>query len=305
MKKKLLITAGVLAGLLVVLVLAAGFAAGMFARQGIQSGASYALGVPTTVDSASLGIFGGRLALAGVTVDNPPGYTTPHVLHLGRGAVAVTLSSLLKDTIEVPEFTLADLDLNLERRAGKANYQVIMDNLEKVIGPAPPQPPPDQKKFIVDTLSITNVTVHVDVLAEAPSVVGEALGGHTKVDITIPEIKLSGVGRTGTGVGGTGVTTSQLAGVIYEALMAAVVEHGGDKLPADILGDLRGQLGDLRGLANVGLQVGGKAIDTARNLGEQAKKAGGEIKSTVESEAEKIKKGIGDVFGGDKKKGGG
>ena len=309
MRKKLLISLGVLVGLLVVLLLAAGFLVGRYARQGIERGATYALGVPTTVDSASLGLLGGRLALAGVTVKNPDGYTTPHVLTLGRGSVAVTLPSLLKDTIQVPEFTLDALDLNLERRGGKANYQVIMDNLEKVIGPAPPQPPPDQKKFIIDTLTITNVTVHVDMLAELPggvgNAVGEALGTPTKLDIPIKEIKLTGVGRTGTGVGGSGVTTAQLAGIVYEALMAAVIENGGDRLPAEVLGDLQGGLKDLKGLANVGLQVGGKAIDTARDLGDQLKKSGADLKNQVEAEAEKAKKeleGLGDLF---KKKGGG
>jgi hypothetical protein len=312
MRKKLLISLGVLVGLVALLLLAVGFLAGHFARQGIERGATYALGVPTTVDSASISPIGGRLELAGVTVKNPPGYTTPHALTLGGGFATVTLSSLLKDTVQVPKFHLLGVDINLERHAGKANYQVIMDNLEKVIGPAPAQPPPDQKKFIIDELVIADISVHVQVLPDAASAVAGTLGAPTKIDVIVPNILLSGVGRTGAGLGGTGVTSSQLAAIVYEAVMAAVAEDpGAQGIPPEILGDLRGGLKDLKGLASVGMQIGGQAVDPAREFGDQLRKSGEDIKKQAEAEAEKARKelkGIGDEIGnviGGKKKGGG
>jgi hypothetical protein len=76
MMKKLLKVAAVLVLVLVVLI---GVGVGVFfynidslAKRGIQDGGTYALGVPTTVNSVSLHVFSGRMSLSNLNVANPP-----------------------------------------------------------------------------------------------------------------------------------------------------------------------------------------------------------------------------------------
>src|SRR5262245_7230362 len=81
------------------------------ARSGIEKGATYALGVPTKVGSASVGIMSSSLTLSTLNVSNPSGFEGKHFLALGNGNVAVSLSTLRQDTVVVPTFALTDLDV--------------------------------------------------------------------------------------------------------------------------------------------------------------------------------------------------
>src|SRR5688572_21900868 len=88
-------------------------AANSLARKGIETGATYALGVDTSLGSARVGIFSGELGLSRLDVHNPDGFQSHHFLELGHGGVAVTLPTLLKDTIEVPRFSLDAMNVYL------------------------------------------------------------------------------------------------------------------------------------------------------------------------------------------------
>jgi hypothetical protein len=294
---KRLIILGFLA--IVLLVIAVGVGAMVFidaaAKKGIEFGANKALGVPTTLNKASVGLFSGTFAMNGLNIGNPQGFPSDHFLNLGDAKVAVTLSSLTKDTIEIPEFTMDTMDVRLERRNGKSNYQVILDNIQKLTGgdkgatqPKPKEPSQGpEKKLIVKQVNLKNITVHADMVdAGTPG-----LSNLAAVTVPIPEIRLENVGQTGSGVGGSGVTISQLSGIIVQAIMAAVVEKGG-VLPEQLLTDLKGQLGSLGGLKGLTASFVTDKGGTSKPLGEQFGAAVGNLNSTtknaVNSELDKL-----------------
>jgi hypothetical protein len=123
---------------------------------------------------------------------------------------------------------------------------------------------------VINELIIRNITVHADLMG-GQGTLREAAGQLARVTIPIDEIRLTDVGKTGEGVGGSGVTMGELAGLIVEALLAAAVEKGGDLLPADVVGDIRGKLAQLGGLQDIGLKIGdqvsemGKALENIRS----------------------------------------
>jgi hypothetical protein len=110
------------------------------AQRGIQAGGTHALGVQTTVRSVDVGLFRGRVQLEGLQINNPPGFQGPTFLKLENGRTTVALSTLRQDVIRIPELHFQDLDVVLERRGDSANYQVILDNLERFRGPQQPSP---------------------------------------------------------------------------------------------------------------------------------------------------------------------
>src|ERR1043165_923678 len=151
--------------ILLVLVIAAVIAAYFYidtiAKTAIERGSTYALKVDTKLNGASLKILNGQLVLTGLDVSNPQGYKTPHFLDMKTGDVAVTLGSLTKEGVEVGHIKLADIDINLEKVGGKANYQVILDKL-KGSETQPPKPEESKgKRYIVKDLSIKSVKVHL------------------------------------------------------------------------------------------------------------------------------------------------
>jgi hypothetical protein len=255
---------------LVLLVVAAFIWIDRIAKFGIEKGGTYALGVPTTLDKASIGVFSGHFGLSGLNVANPSGFDTPHFLKLGDGSVIVSLMALRQDTVTVPEFTLKDIDVNLDKKDGKYNYQVILDNLKKLESGQKQQEEPQTKpgkKFIIGHLLVRNVTVHVDPLG---------LGKVSKLDVPIDEISMQNVGSDG-----KGVTMADIASIVTKAILAAAVKKGGNLIPSDISGGLNKGLGSLQSLASQGIGVTG-------DLGKQIGNVGTDV-------VQNVTKGVGDV----------
>lgn len=289
----------VLVILVVLLVAIGGFALLSYvdtaAKRVIEKGGTFALGVPTTLGSADVGILSGSFAMNNLKVANVQGFPAPHFFSLGDGSVAVSLNTLREKTVVLPHLKLDAIDVRLEKKDGATNYGVILENLKKVSSqggekPAPqPAPPGDEKRFIVNDLSITKVTVHVDLMESGSA--GAALVPLQKITIPIEEIKLQDVGKTGDGVAGTGVTMSELANIIVQAVMNAAVENGGGVIPAEIMGDLKGKLAALGDLSKLDMKVLGDAKGTVENL----TKTADEVKKKVEEAAKEGEKMVDDA----------
>lgn len=258
---------------IVVLIVAAGIIVTLsinsIARKGIEVGSTSALGVPTTLKSASIGLLSGKFGLSGLDVSNPQGgYPSQHFVQLGDARVAVSLGSLTKDVIEVPEFTMDGLEVHLERRSGKSNYDVILENIEKLGGgkstPKPTDPKKDETRLIVKELTLRNITIHADMVD--PSTPG--LAELAKITVPIPEIKLKDVGKTGDGVGGSGVTIKELSSIIVQTIMAAAAEKGGI-LPEQLLAELKTRLSSIGGLKGLDLSMITESGGNVKALGEQ------------------------------------
>lgn len=238
------------------------------AHKGVEAGGTYALGVNTTLESMNIGIMRGRVSLEGLKVDNPKGFDAPTFLTLADARTKVALGSLRQDVVVVPELYLSGIDVNLQRTPdGKTNYKVILENLERLSGPEKPPPKPDEseKRLIINDLVIQNVTVHA--AFAPPGAIGEAMREYSRVTIPISEIRLQDVGKTGKGVAGSGITLGELSGLIVEAILSAAVHHGGNLLPADLVGDLKGQLAKLGNLEGVKKAFG----DVTEGIGEIVK----------------------------------
>lgn len=276
MLKKLLLIAGVLFLLVVIAVVVVFFAIDSIAKSAIQEGGTYALGTPTTVSGVSVGVLSGKFSLSGLNVANPGGtFKSPTFITLGKGSVDVSLSTLTQPTVELPALSLSNLDVNLEKKDGKTNYGVILDHMQQVTGGksggASPAPA-DEKKYIIHDLDIENVTIHAN-LTDGPDAVKDL----TTVTIPIDSIRLKEVGKTGTGVAGSGVTMDQLTSIIVKAVLAAATDKGGGLLPADMLGDLQGRitaLGDLGALpADVVAKTAGSVEKAGKKIVDEGKKA--------------------------------
>ncbi|CAG0987722.1 hypothetical protein PHYC_02116 [Phycisphaerales bacterium] len=285
--KKILIASG---GLLAVVVLAlavAVFYVDSIARTAIERGGTYAMGVPTTLESADVGIMSGKFGMSKLNVANPTGFEGPHFFHLGTGGVEANLGSLGKDVIEVPKLSLDTVKVNLERTSKGSNYQQILDNLKKFESKDPAAKPKEEtegKKFIVRELVIKDVEVRVRMM------------GMPAVTVPIHEIKLKDVG-TAEG----GMTLGQITGVAVKAILATAAEAGGNIIPGDVLGELKGGLAQLEGVGKFGVEVIGKAGESAQKLAEGLTKIGGEAGEAVKKGAEGVIKGIGDLIPGKKK----
>jgi len=272
--KKLSIIGLSLVALLVLGVILAVVFIDSIAKVAIEKGGTFATGTPMKVQEVSLGIFSGEFGVKGLTIDNPPGFKSPKFFTLDGVGVDVAMGSLPKETIEVPRFALDGITLSLERNDGKTNYGVILDSLNRLKGsgskPAPAPEGGPGKKLVIRELELKNITVTIDMIG-GPGAVGDL----SRITIPIDSIKLQNVGQTGSGVAGSGVSISDLSSIVISAVMSAAAEKGGSVIPADMLGDMQGQLAKLGNVLNMEVVAGtaAKVQDLSKKVGEGAQKA--------------------------------
>jgi hypothetical protein len=258
------------------------------AKSAIEKGGTYALGVQTTADNVSLGILDGALKVDGLTIANPVGYKSPFLLKTGHFDLQVQPKTILEDTVDVTKFEVQGAEVYLEQETGRSNASIVLDNLKR-LDTGPKKPGEGGKKVRVDTITIRDVTAHVQILP---------IGGGKASDVTVqvPLIELKGV----TGDNAQGLVIGEVAARILPAILAAILEKGGTALPAEFREGLTNELTNTtkalgEGAAKVVGQVGGA-------FGDLFKKPAGEG-AGQKSPLKDIGEGLKELFGGKKPEG--
>jgi hypothetical protein len=182
----------------------------VIAKSTVQSVATDALGVKTTLDSISLGVWEGQCELEGLEIGNPSGFSTPHFMKLGRGYGELSLETLMEDEVVMPGLTLDGVDINLEKTSSRANYEVILDNVSS----GPPSEGPGTK-FVIRIVTVRNVSVYTKT---------NVLGVKPSLRVTIPSIVLRDVGSGTEG----GAVLGEIIKQILTGILKGVAESGVD-----------------------------------------------------------------------------
>lgn len=267
------------------------------ARNAVERGGTYATGVDVTVDNVKLGLLSGEAGLTGLTIDNPQGlgFQSEHFLHLGRADVAVDSGSLFSDSVVVPRLHLDGISLNLEQQGDKKNFEVILENLEKLSSGEKPDTAEDAQpqQWTIQDLRITDVKVNASVRG--------VLAENQNVAITIPEIVLTDVRSD---------SLAELQGTLIKQLLSTVLAQAGRQLPGILVGELTaglGRVGDLgeATLSKVGEITGGLGQAVGGKLEEVVPGKAGEVVGQatrgVGEAAGKVTEGLGGLLGGKKK----
>jgi len=257
---------------------------GSLVKKAVEKGGTSALGVETRLEEARLDLFGGTLALDGLSVANPQEFDREHFLSLGHAELEVSLKTLRSDTIEAPLLLFDGVEIDLEKRGKASNYQTILDHLDTGSGgggEAEPSASEGGKRFVLREVVLRNVKAHVDFQAAGTTL--------AKTTVEVPEIRLEGVGER---------SMTELASEIVTAVLKASVSSLDGVVPAEILGDLKGQVAGLQGRAQeLAGQVQGKldqgAKDATKKVQEGVQKGLGEAEK-------KLGKGLGGLLGGKK-----
>ncbi len=265
------------------------------AKEAIEQGGTYAMGVETTVDSVDIGWTTGSFAMSGFKIANPAGYDAKdRFFGLGSTGVTVDSKSFQSDLITVPTLNMNDVQINLLKKDGKANYDVILDNLKRFESGEKAEPAPSEGEgpgFIINEIRITNIDVYA---AFFP------IGGDlTAVPIQLDEVVLTDVGQP------SGVKMEELMNIIVKALLSAVANKAGD-LPGGMGEELLNGLANLESLGDLGIGVISGGTEIIEGVGaeatkalEDATKAGEDAIDDAKKAAEDLTKGLGNLLGGD------
>lgn len=220
------------------------------ARSAIETGVEAGVGVPTRVGGVSLRLLLGSFRMDDLEISNPQGYTSAHFLKLGTAETAISYGDLRRGDVVLDRLLLEDLDVELEWKGRKANYDAILDGMGGAgskPAPAEPEEPEaaSETRFIIDELLIRNVTAHV------------RLGDLKAASVTLDELKLEGIGRKS-----GGATLQEVTQRVVKTVLAASMDKS-KSLGPEVSARLGQGLQQLRGLGDQGGEGAGKVLDKA------------------------------------------
>jgi hypothetical protein len=200
----------------------------------VQSQATSSTNLQTTLNSASLSLFGGKLSLNGLQVASPPGYQAPQMLDVGSTDLAVSYGQLRSDPVHVAAIAIDKPKLVIEQRNGQFNFKQAMDGMPKTdSAPANAQP----LKLIIDDLKLGN-----------PQVVIKGVGA-TDIPLSLPSIELKNIGTGGGAQNGAAV--KDVLGQVITAMAAAASDSSA--LSAELKQVLSANVG--AAMANLGSEA--------------------------------------------------
>lgn len=303
--KKLFKLFVVLVVLVVIAVAGAFYYVDAIAEKAIERGGEMALGVPTQLDEVNISLWGGEASLSGLQIANPHGFSEATFMGLGRGDAAVSIGSLMSDTVRLPRIRLSNIRINLEQRGKKNNIQPLLARAKSMSGGsgggsgAGTAQQGGGKKFIVEYFSLEDVQVKA-----ALDVVGQT----SSVNLVLPKIELRNLGAKE-----QGLPMPELIQKVVQAVLSAVENSSGRFSPA-LARLLQGELSDLDTLST---EVVGQAraqvekavselkdkVDVEGTLDQVKEKVAvpEDTEKAVKEKTDELMKGVGDLLGGGKK----
>ncbi|MBL4701548.1 MAG: AsmA family protein [Phycisphaeraceae bacterium] len=274
------------------------------AKTGIEKGGQYALGVPTELESINISIFSGKCDLNNLRIANPAGFEFAHFMKINKGEFALDTTTLRSDVIAIDKLHFTGVELSIEKIKSGANYQVILDNLQKTMASDSQTDKPSEdtsggdsgggKGFVIRDILIEDISVNINMDALG-------LGAAVKKTIRLKEpIHLTNVGSAED----AGAQMSTVIAQLVQTMLAEIIRQGGGLIPADIAGELGKGLESIKGLSDLGTQIIGDTVGgTVKEVGKVTKEvtqAAGDATKQVGKAADDLLKGVGGLFGGKK-----
>ncbi|MBN1126963.1 MAG: AsmA family protein [Sedimentisphaerales bacterium] len=224
-------------------------------KVGIETAGSKALKVPVELDSVSLSILGGNVALKKLQVGNPEGYTNPNLLTLDSGKVQVSVDKLMGNPVKIDQITLNGATVVIEQKGLSNNLQEILKGIEKKEQDTTDQT--EGKPLEITELELNNVQVQVKLLPMP--------GRDKDISLTLKPIQMNDLGSKDK------LDLAELATRILLAIAGGIVEQGGDLLPQEIIGPMSTTLAEAGKILK---DIGGQAGEAGKELMEKGKEIG-------------------------------
>ena len=224
-------------------------------KAGIETAAGKTLDVGVSIDDMDFSILRGKVSFQDLVIDNPPGYQHDKLLEVGNARIAVSIGSLLKDTVNIKEIMFDGVNVVIEQKGLSNNLQDIIKALPK--GEPAPEDATDKpaKKLHIDNLEITNVTVKAKLLP----VPGKA----DTITLKLNPIRMTDLGSD------EKMDVAKLSSKILLAIATGVAEQGVGKLPKGMTDGMNATLSKATKLGKTAAEEGKKLLEGGTDKGKE------------------------------------
>lgn len=201
-------------------------------KSGVESGGSYVLKVPVTLEESNIS-FTGSGELKKLNIANPEGFKSKHLFDLSAVKLSVDLFSVTGDTIHIKEVSVDSAHVIYESAQGTSNVKALLANIqgepsqegpgkddpapkeETGKGEEPESEPEKEKKIIIDHLLIKGTKVGYS---------NPLLGGKT-INLVLPTIEQKDIGKSEGGAPMSEVVKS-IVSEINKSILKSIKEAG-------------------------------------------------------------------------------
>ena len=176
-------------------------------KTAIEQVGSKVAGVKVSVAKVAISIKDGKGSIEGLTVDNPPGFKTPHAISLGAIAVELDTASVTKSPVIIKTISIAAPEVSYEVSGQGSNIDALKKNVDGFVAANAPHNAADKPaaepakkdtadatKLVIDLLSITGgkVTLATPIPGAAATAklgditlkdIGKSKGGASPADV--------------------------------------------------------------------------------------------------------------------------
>jgi hypothetical protein len=248
-------------------------------KRTVETESTKSLKLSTTLNSARLSLFGGKVGLNRLGIASPQGFSAPHMLELGKVDLAVRYEQLRSDPIHVQSLTLDQPRLVIEQSNGALNFRKAMDRI-----PARESSSEKPIKLVIDELNMRDAQV----------VIHPGLPGvQQEIVVPVPSIALKNVG-SGRG-SQNGAAIKDVAMVVIAALAGSAAESG--SLPPELKAILHLNVAQVAGKLGAEAQ---KQIAAAipGELGNRLSKLAGDPQALAKDPTKALQGEVGGILGG-------
>ena len=208
-------------------------------QSAIVKSATATLHVPVSIDSLNVSLLNGSAAIKGITVGNPPGFESPHLIFLREAEIHFDLSSVMEPVMVIDSIALNGLSVYYEINARGNN----LDQITKNIATNQPKSTADAtnrndkaqahgRQFIIRDFTLTDASV-----SPSLAIAGENIAKR----VQLADIHIRDIGRDGKTVS---------AAEAQKIILATLMKNIGMKLPGNLIEQGIGNLG--KGVKDIG-----------------------------------------------------
>ena len=182
----------------------------------IEDVGSEVLKTKVTVSGVAINLKEGKAAIGGVKIANPDGYSSANLLEMEGIEVDLDIESLSQDVLVIESILIQNPLISYEGdSSGGSNMLTLLDNMEGGSSEEGSTADGGELKMIIDQFSFSGG--HVKAISAAKP--GEVL------ELNLPAIKLSGIGRPEGGVTAD-VVVEKVTKELVNGIIAAAVKAG-------------------------------------------------------------------------------
>jgi hypothetical protein len=177
----------------------------------IENTGTKVLKTEVTVSCVSIDLRNGKAGIAGLSVANPPGYSKANVFELNGIEVKLNLGSIGKDVLVIDSIRVDNPRVVFEGdEQGGSNMQTLLDNIDSTPSEGNSGEKGEATKMIIEQFEFSGGQVKASTALKPGEV----------VDIELPAIRMSGIGKAE-----GGVTADVVAKQISTKLVKTVISE--------------------------------------------------------------------------------